>query len=797
MYKFTQKIHNKRMNRATISILFILINHIIYSQDLTQTIRGKVVDSQTEASLVGAVVIIENTDPVQGARTDIEGNFKIEKVSVGRQTIVASHIGYLSNAQENIFITSNKETYLYIKLEESVTSLNEVFITHKLKKDQPLNQNAAVSARTFSIEETEKYSGSIGDPARMASNFAGIATICDQRNDIVIRGNSPLGVLWRLDGIDIPNPNHFSSFGASGGPISILNNNLLTNSDFFTGAFPAEYGNALSGVFDLKMRSGSNLKYEFIAQAGMNGFEIGAEGPIINNKSSFLINYRYSTLAIVDAMGFKVGIDAIPFFQDASFKITSNNTKFGKFSLIGIGGYSYVNEFDSKRDTSELKNGKGEDFTFGSGMGAVGLIHKLLVNNKINIENIISLSYTISHISEDNFSLQFPEPSIYYRQKSDEKGINFSSNVRYKPNPKNVFQAGISLEMLKFQFTDSVRSGNDFIINLDQKGNYDLLKTYVQWQHKFSDNLLVYSGLHFLLFTFNNKSSAEPRIGLKWDFSPRHSVNIGFGLHSQLIPRMFYVVESETDPGEYDALNQKLGFSKSMHSVVGYNLLISENLRLKLETYFQYLYEIPVKVGNPAYSIINFGDSYFDQLPIIDSLVNEGTGKNYGIELTLEKFLDKGYYALFTGSLYESRYRGFDGIERNSAFNGNFILNTLAGKEFRIGKHNYLSLDLKVTYAGSLRYVPYDIEQVAADYYVRHFDWSRAYQNRRKDYFRLNGRFGYKLIMEKFSAELAVDFMNITNHKDIFTEYFNSKTGEVEYSYQFSFLPIGFLRFQF
>jgi hypothetical protein len=783
--------------KSLITILIILINQVLYAQELTQTIRGKIVDSQTEAPLTGVVVKIKNTDPVMGARSDNEGNFKIEKVPVGRQTVEFSHIGYLSYAEENIFITSNRETFLYIKLEESVTSLNEVVITQRLKKEESINKIATVSARTFSIEETERYSGSIGDPARMASNFAGIATICDQRNDIVIRGNSPLGVLWRLDGIDIPNPNHFSSFGASGGPISILNNNLLTNSDFFTGAFPAEYGNALSGVFDLKMRSGNNQKYEFVTQVGMNGFEIGAEGPIVKNASSFLMNYRYSTLAIVDAMGFKVGIDAIPFFQDASFKLTSNNTKIGKFSLIGIGGYSYVNEFDSEKDPSLLNNGKGKDFTFGSGMGSVGLIHKLLVNNKINIENIVSLSYTISHISEDVFSVQDPEPSINYRQKSDEKGLNFSTNVRYKPNPKNVFQSGISFNMLNFQFIDSAKSGNGYLVNLDQQGNYNLLKSYIQWQYKFTDNLIFYSGLHFLLFTFNNKYSAEPRTGLKWSFNPRHSINFGFGLHSQLAPRMFYIVESETNPGDFDPLNQKLGFSKSMHYVIGYNWLISQNLRLKCETYFQHLYEIPVKKGNPAYSMLNFGDSYFDQLPIIDSLVNDGTGKNYGLELTLEKFLDKGYYALLTTSLYESKYKGFDGIERNTAFNGNFILNALAGKEFKIGKNDFLSLNLKVTYAGSLRYVPFDIEQVTQDYYIQIFDWSKAYLYRRNNYFRLNGRIGYKLIRKKFSAELAVDLMNMTNHKDIFTEHFNSGTGLVEYSYQFPFLPIGFLRFQF
>jgi hypothetical protein len=260
---------------------------------------------------------------------------------------------------------------------------------------------------------------------------------------------------------------------------------------------------------------------------------------------------------------------------------------------------------------------------------------------------------------------------------------------------------------------------------------------------------------------------------------------------------MFYVVENETKPGELDAINQKLGFAKSMHFVVGYNWLISDNLRLKVESYYQHLYDIPVKKGDPAYSILNFGADYFDQLPIIDSLINDGTGKNYGIELTLEKFLDKGYYALVTSSLYQSKYKGFDGIERNTAFNGNFILNALAGKEFTIGKNNFLSLNLKVTYAGSLRYVPYEIEQVSPDYFVQNFDWSKAYQDRRNDYFRLNGRLGYKLIRKKFNVELAVDFMNMTNHKDIFTEDFNSETGEIEYAYQFSFLPIGFLRFQF
>lgn len=788
---------NLTNEKIHILLLTVLLSQVALSQEHTQTVRGKVVDSQTEVPLYGVTVIIKNSQPVLGASTDVDGIFEINMVPVGRQTIEFSYIGYIPHSREDIFVNTSRILELEVRLEESVTALNEVIINARQNKAEAINKNAAVSIRTFSVEETERYSGSIGDPARMASNFAGIATICDQRNDIVIRGNSPLGVLWRLDGIDIPNPNHFASFGASGGPISILNNNLLTNSDFLTGAFPAEYGNALSGVFDLKMRYGSNQKYEFVAQTGMNGFELGAEGPIIKNKSSFLINYRYSTLAIVDAMGFKVGIDAIPYFQDASFKISSKNTKAGSFTLIGIGGYSYEKDFDSKKDTSLLVNGKGENYTFGSGMGSVALIHKLLIDKRINVENSIALSYTVSHISEDKFSRKFPNPSVYYRQKSYEKGVNFSTTVRYKPDLKNSFQTGLSFQILKFQFVDSVKSDNNFIVNINQTGNYNLLKSYFQWQHKFTDYLEVYNGMNLLFFTFNNSYSFEPRMGLKWNLSSAHSVNLGFGLHSQLSPRQFYVVENESSPDELDEFNKKLGFFKSLHLVAGYNWLLSENFRMKFETYYQYLYDIPVKKSIPAYSMLNFGDNYFNRLPLIDSLINSGTGRNYGIELTLEKFLTKGYYALVTTSLYESKYRGFDKIERNTAFNGNFIFNVLGGKEFRIGKNNYLSLNFKVTYAGSLRIVPYEIKKVSQNYYIQDFDWGNAYLNRRNDYFRLNGRFGYKLLCEKVNIELAIDFMNMTNHKDIFMESFNSETGKVKYSYQFPFLPIGFIRFLF
>jgi len=785
-----------------ICCLFFLLSlsiSICYAQkNFNQTIRGKIIDKQTEIVLSGATVVLLETNPVIGTVSDSEGSFRFDNVKIGHYNIQISFIGYNTLVLENQFLSTGKELILNIEMEEAFIALDEIVIKKDIKKDQTINEIATVSARTFTVEETERYSGSIGDPARMAANFAGIGTLSDQRNDIVIRGNSPLGVLWRLDGVEIPNPNHFASFGAAGGPISILNNNLLTNSDFFTGAFPAEYGNALSGVFDLKMREGNNEKQEFVAQVGMNGFEIGTEGPIVKSKSSYLINYRYSTLAVVNAMGFNVGTNSIPFFQDASFKISLPKTKFGKFSLIGIGGYSYMKEFDSQKDTINWENIKiAEDFNFSSGMGIVALRHKILINKNTRIESSLSCSYTISEVNQDTFSINFLTPEPFYRQKSAEIGYTFSSEFLHKFNIKHNIHCGVSYQILNYQFVDSIVINSIFKTNIDAVGTYGLLKSFAQWQYKINSNLSFYSGLHFLLFTLNNKNSLEPRAGLKWTFLTKHSLNFGVGLHSQLPPRSYFLVESETLKDSYDKLNQNLGFAKNGHIVLGYNWLITKNLRLKLETYYQYLFNIPVKEGLPAYSMLNFGDSYFSRLPVIDSLVNKGNGKNYGVEITTEKFLSKGYYWLLTTSIYESKYKGFDGIERNTAFNGNYIFNFLAGKEFQLSANNFLSLNIKVTYSGGLRYVPYTAKKIANDYYIQIYDWNRAYEEQRNDYFRINARFGYKINFRKFIVELAIDFMNTTNHKDIFTENFDSKTGETNYSYQFSFLPIGFLRFQF
>ncbi|MEL6358302.1 MAG: TonB-dependent receptor, partial [Bacteroidota bacterium] len=200
---------------------------------------------------------------------------------------------------------------------------------------------------------------------------------------IIIRGNSPRGLLWRMEGIEIPNPNHFSEEGASGGGISALSVNVLANSDFFTGAFPAEYGNAASGVFDLSLRKGNNEKREYAFQAGVLGLDLAAEGPIgAPGGASYLANYRYSTLSILSTLGVNITGDGDQTdFQDATFKIQVPTTKDGYLSLWGLGG---------KSGNSYQLEGDPEVSSFISNRGVLGLNYFHRLNEKSYLEGIVS-----------------------------------------------------------------------------------------------------------------------------------------------------------------------------------------------------------------------------------------------------------------------------------------------------------------------------------------------------------------------------------------------------------------------
>ncbi|MBK9014232.1 MAG: carboxypeptidase-like regulatory domain-containing protein [Saprospiraceae bacterium] len=339
----------------TLLLLGFLLNAIcVFSQEPTQTIRGTVTDKESNITLIGAEVAVLSIDPVVGDVTDSDGHFKIGKIPVGRHTIQVSYLGYEPMTVPNLLVTAGKELVLNLELVESAVQLEVATVIAKHDKAEALNEMATVSARSFSVEETSRYAGSFYDPARMATNYAGVAvgSSDDLSNEIVVRGNSPSGILWRLEGVEIPNPNHFGSMGGSGGGISMLSSSTLSNSDFYTGAFPSEFGNALSGVFDLNLRNGNNEKREYAIMFGALGLEGAAEGPFRKGgQGSYLINYRYATLGLLAAAGINIAGDVTPKYSDVSFKMNMPTQKAGTFAIFGLAGQNSV-QFSPKKTVS-------------------------------------------------------------------------------------------------------------------------------------------------------------------------------------------------------------------------------------------------------------------------------------------------------------------------------------------------------------------------------------------------------------------------------------------------------------
>ncbi|OYX93892.1 MAG: TonB-dependent receptor, partial [Sphingobacteriia bacterium 35-40-5] len=325
-------------------ILFLsfLVSSASFAQKNTQTIRGSVTDKYSQTPIQGASLQILGIQ--KAANSDSLGKFTLSNLAPDRYDISITCAGYKTMTIPNVVVTSGKEVILDIALEETFNQLKEVVVTSS-NKGGTINKLASVSARTFSMEEVNRFAGGRSDPARLVANFAGVSAPDDSRNDIVIRGNSPVGVLWRIDGMNVTNPNHFASVGTTGGAVSALNTNLLKSSDFFTSAFPAEYGNATAGVFDLGFRNGNNKKRETTLQVGViTGLEATTEGPFSKKSdASYLVGYRYALAGVAQTLGVNIGTTSTPSYQDLSFKLNSGTSKLGKFSLFGILATSTIN----------------------------------------------------------------------------------------------------------------------------------------------------------------------------------------------------------------------------------------------------------------------------------------------------------------------------------------------------------------------------------------------------------------------------------------------------------------------
>lgn len=778
-------LHKHRFEMLKTGLLLLLLTIIQFqgfSQKLTQTIRGKVIDQESQTPVIGASVLILGTDPLLGSSTDMEGSFVIKDVPVGRHTLKITSIGYEDAGIPELLVGSGKEIVLTVRLQESFTQLDEIVVTAEPEKGQPINDMATVSARSFTVEETQRYAASINDPARMVLSFAGVSSNDDGSNEIVVRGNSPRGVLWRIEGVEVPNPNHFGDEGSAGGGVSMMSANMMDASDFYTGAFPAEYGNAYSGVFDINLRKGNNEKREYAAQIGLMGVDFAAEGPFSKEyKGSYLVNYRYSTLGLLKEIGVG-GLDfGVPLFQDLSYKIHLPTQKAGTFNIWGIGGLSNQH-FDDEEE--------GEGFDFRYDMGVTGLSHRMILSEKTYLESILSVSK-----SKNKLDFYEKEDQLLVNEIFLKTNIRGSFLLNHKINAKNTLRTGIITGQEQYDLLKEYSDADTSVTEVDAGGSTQLYQVYGQWKTRVRENITLNAGLHSMILALNNNYSIEPRLGLRWSVSPTQAVSAGFGIHSKMEPLVVYFSRYK-DQG---MPNKELNFMKAWHYVLGYENAFRPDWMFKAELYYQELKGVPVAVAGTddpkwtGYSAINYNGGFVDQ-----PLVNDGTGRNYGIDATLEKFFTNNYYLTLTGSVYDSEYTGRDGIVRDTRYNGNFNANLLFGKEFHLGRsdNNIFGVNIRTLTSGGRRWTPV-LLQASKEKGEAVYDWERRFEEHEGMYFRTDLRFSYRRNKRHHATIWSLDIQNATNHKNIWAKEYDSKDQEIEKAYQVGIIPVLNYRIEF
>ncbi len=749
------------LKKICLSLLLSLAIINLSAQEPSQNIKGRVVDMDTHITLPGVNVFIIGSNPPIGTITDMDGDFILNDIPIGRYSIQFSFMGYESSIIKDVIVGSAKEIVLNVMLKESFKTLEEIVVKPSFRKDKAQNNMATLSARSFSVEEASRYAGGWNDPSRLAGSFAGV-TMAEGVNDnaIVIRGNAPKGILWQLEGIEIPAPNHLNGVNNGGGIETVFSVNMLANSDFFTGAFPAEYGNAMSGAFDMKFRNGNKDKRESSFQIGSQGIDISSEGPLgIKHKSSYLFNYRYSTMGLVGKIageGF-----GLPNYQDLSFKINLPTLKAGNFSIWGIGGLSEVS-FEPDEDVNKWTNTfDNNQYKTGSDIAASGLSHQISIGKLGYVKSSLAVTY-------DRFSMKSNQkqrdgsirPVADHNEDNARFVFNTSLNSKISKHVSN--RTGIRFSVLKY-FLDVYGNENpgveDELFSIaNQSGQSNLTRVYSQFKWRLTPLLDVNAGANISYFDMNEEWVNEPRLGLSWRFLPRHSLHLAYGLHSRLEPIRFYQARSESGV----LLNPKLKVTKARHYVFSYDYRINENLKLKIEPYFQDLFDVPVVQGSSE-SLINYTWNMYFQEP----LVNKGSGTNIGIDITMERYMKEGFYYMFTGTVFDSKYIGGDGIERNTSFNRNFVFNFLAGKEWSVRNYNTIGLNGKLAYMGGNRFTPADQESSRMHEIVV-LDESRAFEWQESNKFFVDIAFSYKINKKSNSQVFSLQAKNALMQSEMF-----------------------------
>ncbi|MBR1687352.1 MAG: TonB-dependent receptor [Prevotella sp.] len=688
----------------------------------SQTLRGTVTDALTGEPLTGATVQVVELD---GAATvaDLDGNYRIDVKQPGRYTIETRFIGYEPSIQKEVQIVGVKEVVLDILLRENANELTEVVVKPRVNKMATVNPTALVGGVMLSMEEACRFAGGGNDPARLVTAYAGVSGQSDG-NGISVYGNAPHTMQYRLEGVEIFTPNHFSDlYGAGFGMVSALNANVIGNSDFFTSAFNANYSNSVSGVFDMKMRSGNNGKHENILQVGTVSEELTAEGPLSRKShSSYIFNYRYGFTSLASKLGILNVLGTDFDFMDFSLKLNFPTKRAGTFSIFGLGFYDKADDqVPELEDVHSIYDVSDQHFKMWSLVA--GASHKIHLGNKWTWRT--TLAYNMQHDKLDTDYRYFDQDATggithftgqeapFYYLKQNEDRLILNTELSKQVTPKWLTQVGG--EYSQRFFSISFRQADAPYQPVPVSPLYDVSDNTglgnLHWSNviKPTDHFSLNIGIAANYFVLSEDFSLEPRVSLKWEPDAKNSFAVGYGLHSMVEKLDTYFLRA----GDGRLVNKNLKMGKAHHLLATYTHQFTDNLNLRLNAYYQYGFDTPVS-ADPlrTYCVVNRENIYVDE-----PLVNEGNTRNYGADVTLEHYMKDGYFGQANFSLYRSEYRAQDNVWHHQMYDRGYMLKLLGGKEWMVGsrKQNVFNISLKYTLQGGLRHTPIDLAATIAN----------------------------------------------------------------------------------
>lgn len=738
----------------------LLLCHItisfLWAQPVHQ-VKGTVIDKSSRQPLEFINVMIVGLN--KGGVTNAEGKFSIEQVPPGIYRLQASAIGYKTVTTPE-YILSTRDLHIQIEMEENQTELEGVTITAS-----PFRRDieSPVSLRIIELQEIEKSPGANRDISRIVQSYPGVAfSPIGYRNDLIVRGGSPSENRFYLDGVEIPNINHFSTQGASGGPVGILNADLIREVNFYTGAFPTDKGNALSSVLDFKLRDGDMERNSVKATLGASEVSLASNGHL-GKKTSYLVSVRQSYLQFLFDM---LGLPFLPTFTDAQFKLKTRFDAQNELTVLGLGGIDKMklntkaDDEDNEYILSYLPKIQQETFTLGAVYRHYAGAHVQSVIASHNYLNNRNTKYRQNDESNpDNLTLRLrsTEQNTQFRLENSSSFRNWKVTV------------GANLDYSQYSNTTFQKVYTDHAQTFDYHTYLDIMRwglfgtiNYTSIDERFTASLGLRADA-------NNYSAAmkdmtdqlSPRLSLSYQLTEHWSLSGNAGLYYQLPP--YTALGFKNNNGLY-ANKYALRYMQVSQGSIGINWRKGDTFEVSLEGFYKDYDKIPLSVAD-GIPLTCKGNDY----GVIGNelLTSTAQGRSYGAELLLKWLIAKKLNLASSFTLFKSEYRNNKESEYiASAWDNRFIFN-LRGT-YNLPRH--WSVGMKVSCIGGAPYTPYDADKssLVTAWNAQgkpYYDYTRYNEERLPAFTQVDIRIDKTFYLKRCMLGFYIDLQNIAGSK--------------------------------